>query len=76
MSEILNEAEVKDLSEIHGEMILLNHPQYPLTLKMLCDSHEKLRRECRHPGCCCVCGHEGKCPEDGPTAGLSDAITD
>jgi hypothetical protein len=31
---------------------------------------------CNHPGCCCVCGHQGRCPEDGPTAGLSDAITD
>jgi hypothetical protein len=20
---------------------------------------------CPHPGCCCVCGHSGKCPEDG-----------
>lgn len=32
--------------------------------------------DCKHPGCCCVCGHQGLCPEDGPTAGLSDAITD
>lgn len=23
---------------------------------------------CKHPGCCCVCGHTGKCPEDGPCA--------
>ena len=23
---------------------------------------------CTHPGCCCVCGHQGKCPEDGPIA--------
>lgn len=23
---------------------------------------------CIHPGCCCVCGHKGKCPEDGPCA--------
>lgn len=22
---------------------------------------------CNHPGCCCVCGHRGKCPEDGPS---------
>lgn len=30
----------------------------------------KLVREkdsCPHPGCCCVCGHTGKCPEDGPS---------
>lgn len=33
---------------------------------------ERLRVElaeaqnCKHPGCCCVCGHTGKCPEDGP----------
>lgn len=24
-------------------------------------------KNCKHPRCCCVCGHEGKCPEDGPT---------
>lgn len=23
---------------------------------------------CPHPGCCCVCGHQGLCPEDGPSA--------
>lgn len=23
---------------------------------------------CPHPGCCCVCGHQKKCPEDGPAA--------
>lgn len=34
------------------------------------------KKDCSHPGCCCVCGHQGLCPEDGPTAGLSDAITD
>lgn len=38
---------------------------------------EKLQKEnevlkasllnCIHPGCCCVCGHKGKCPEDGPS---------
>lgn len=22
---------------------------------------------CNHPGCCCVCGHRGTCPEDGPS---------
>lgn len=29
---------------------------------------------CNHPGCCCVCGHQGKCPEDGPilTGGIED----
>lgn len=34
------------------------------------------RADCRHPGCCCVCGHQGKCPECGPTAGISEAICD
>lgn len=24
--------------------------------------------KCKHPGCCCVCGHTGSCPEDGPCA--------
>lgn len=24
--------------------------------------------DCKHPGCCCVCGHQGRCPEDGPSA--------
>ena len=33
-------------------------------------------RGCPHPGCCCVCGHEGRCPEDGPTAGMTEAICD
>jgi hypothetical protein len=31
---------------------------------------EKLKAEnliCKHPGCCCVCGHQGTCPEDGPS---------
>lgn len=28
----------------------------------------ELELECKHPGCCCVCGHQGKCPEDGPSA--------
>lgn len=23
--------------------------------------------ECWHVGCACVCGHTGKCPEDGPS---------
>lgn len=22
---------------------------------------------CHHPGCCCVCNHTGRCPEDGPS---------
>lgn len=22
---------------------------------------------CNHPGCGCVCGHRGECPEDGPS---------
>lgn len=26
------------------------------------------RKDCFHPGCCCVCGHQRKCPEDGPCA--------
>ena len=26
---------------------------------------------CKKLDCCCVCGHQGLCPEDGPTAGLS-----
>ena len=25
-------------------------------------------KSCPHPGCCCVCGHQGKSPEDGPCA--------
>lgn len=33
-------------------------------------------KDCKHPGCCCVCGHQGKCPECGPTAGISEAICD
>lgn len=28
---------------------------------------EDLYNQCRHPGCCCICGHQGKCPEDGPS---------
>lgn len=28
---------------------------------------EWLSHECLHPGCCCVCGHKGLCPEDGPS---------
>lgn len=31
---------------------------------------EKLKEEtlhCKHPGCCCVCGHQQQCPEDGPS---------
>lgn len=27
----------------------------------------KLTDRCKHPGCCCVCGHLGLCPEDGPS---------
>jgi len=26
------------------------------------------REECKHPGCCCVCGHQSECPECGPIA--------
>lgn len=29
---------------------------------------EAERNYCTHPGCGCVCGHKGKCPEDGPIA--------
>lgn len=29
---------------------------------------------CKHPGCCCVCGHRGECPEDGPS--FVEGITD
>jgi hypothetical protein len=29
---------------------------------------EDAMKDCPHPGCCCVCGHAGKCPEDGPSA--------
>jgi len=36
----------------------------------------KARADCKHPGCCCVCGHQGKCPECGPCAGISYAICD
>lgn len=31
----------------------------------LCE--REFNEECKHPGCCCVCGHQGKCPEDGPS---------
>lgn len=31
----------------------------------------KLSDDCKHPKCACVCGHQGRCPEDGATAGLS-----
>lgn len=37
---------------------------------------EKKNNDCPHPGCCCVCGHQGRCPEDGLTAGLSVAVTE
>lgn len=30
-------------------------------------------KDCKHPGCCCVCGHQGECPECGLcAAGFSD----
>jgi hypothetical protein len=28
----------------------------------------RLENSCKHPNCGCVCGHTGKCPEDGPCA--------
>lgn len=31
------------------------------------DMSEDSNAICKHPGCCCVCGHKGQCPEDGPT---------
>ncbi len=30
---------------------------------------------CHHPGCCCVCGHLGLCPECGPSL-IDDSICD
>lgn len=30
------------------------------------DAAYELLKDCKHPKCCCVCGHEGKCPECGP----------
>jgi hypothetical protein len=29
---------------------------------------EQAANDCKHPGCGCVCGHQQKCPEDGPCA--------
>lgn len=37
---------------------------------------EEREKDCKHPGCCCVCGHQGRCPECGPTAGITEAICD
>lgn len=37
------------------------------TTRILTQEINKLKKECKHPGCCCVCGHEGKCPECGPS---------
>lgn len=44
--------------------------QSDIDLAALRELIEKLKQElliCKHPGCCCVCGHQGKCPEDGPS---------
>jgi hypothetical protein len=38
--------------------------------KQILALHARLKaaeNDCKHPGCCCVCGHQGKCPEDGPS---------
>ena len=37
-------------------------------LATFADEQPASEGECKHPGCCCVCGHNGKCPECGPCA--------
>jgi hypothetical protein len=36
---------------------------------LVAEIREYRKLNCRHPGCGCVCNHQGLCPEDGPING-------
>ncbi len=48
----------------------VSEEQMEIDLEALRGMVDKLQAEllnCKHPGCACVCGHQGTCPEDGPS---------
>lgn len=62
---------------VHDKPLPSEHYNKPSEFHVIeYSAYEQAMNYCKHPRCCCVCGHQGLCPEDGPTAGLSDAITD
>lgn len=53
------------LGDMHFEMGKLKKRVEELE-KIIKDRFELEIKDCKHPKCCCVCGHKGKCPECGP----------
>lgn len=66
--------DAKTLEELE---LLYGHFEHIPDLIQAARERDELKRkldDCKHPGCCCVCGHNGTCPECGPSL-IDDSIT-
>jgi hypothetical protein len=54
---------LSDMERVSGALFLM------IEQAIKAEREEAQALECKHPKCCCVCGHAGKCPECAPING-------